>query len=69
MARRDNLLAGAPRFGLDAEEASRIIDEIMQTVAHHWRAEVRRLGGTVGECGLIEHAFVYPGFAYATEPE
>ncbi len=68
MARRDNLVAGAPRFGLGPDDAAHIIDEMKQTVAKHWRAEVRRLGGTEGDCALIEPAFVYAGFEYPTEP-
>ena len=68
MARRDNLLAGAGRFGLDQHGAAAIIDAMKQTIAQHWRAEVRRLGGTEGDCTVIEPAFVYPGFEYPTEP-
>lgn len=69
MARRDNLVAGAPRFGLGQEEAAHIIDEMKEIVAQHWRSEVRRLGGTEGDCTLIEPAFVYPGFEYPTVPQ
>ncbi len=69
MARRDNLLAGAGRFGLDRGRAGTIIDEVKHTIAQHWRAEVRRLGGTEGDCTLIEPAFVYAGFEYPTEPQ
>jgi serine/threonine-protein kinase HipA len=66
MARRDNLVAGAPRFGLEPEQAHGIIDDMKQVVAKHWREEVRRLGGTAGDCRAIEPAFVYPGFEYRT---
>ncbi len=69
MGRRDNLLAGAGRFGLERSRAEAIIDEMKQTIAQHWRAETRRLGGTEGDCALIEPAFVYPGFEYPTEPQ
>ena len=67
MARRDNLVSGAPRFGLEPAEAAVLIEEMKHTVANHWRAEVHRLGGTVGDCRLIETAFAYPGFDYRTE--
>ena len=67
MARRDNLLRGAPRFGIEPDEAGAIIDEIKETVAGQWRGEVRRHGGTAGDCALIEAAFVYQGFEYPTE--
>lgn len=68
MARRDNLMAAAPRFGLEPEEAGAIIDGVNQTVTQHWRDDVRRLGGTAGDCNVIEPAFVYPGFEYPTNP-
>lgn len=67
MARRDNLLRGAPRFGIEPDQAGAIIDEIKQTVAAQWRGEVRRHGGTAGDCAVIEPAFVYRGFEYPTE--
>lgn len=66
MARRDNLLAGAARFGLSREEAGGIIDEMKQTVAREWRPEVLRQGGTAGDCDAIAPAFVYPGFELPT---
>jgi len=69
MARRDNLLAGAARFRLESDRATAIIDEMKVTIAQHWRAEVRRLGGTEGDCAVIEPAFVYAGFEYPTEPQ
>jgi serine/threonine-protein kinase HipA len=66
MARRDNLLAGAPRFGLESDEAGAIMDELKQIVQRHWRQDVLRLGGTEGDCKVIEPAFVYRGFEYET---
>lgn len=68
MARRDNLLAGAGRFGLDPGAAAAIIDEMKQLVAQRWRGEVLRQGGTEGDCAMIESAFVYDGFEYETQP-
>ncbi len=67
MARRDNLTAAAPRFGLDRDEAGTIIDETKRMVQRHWRDEVRRLGGAEGDCKVVEPAFVYPGFEYPTD--
>lgn len=66
MARRDNLIGAAPRFGLEPAAAGAIIDDMKQVVARHWRDDVRRLGGTEGDCTVIEPAFVYPGFEYPT---
>jgi len=68
MGRRDNLLAGSGRFGLSLDRAGAIVDEMKQMIAQHWRVEVRRLGGSKGDCALIEPAFLYPGFEYPTEP-
>lgn len=67
MARRDNLVAGASRFGLEPDRAGFIIDEMKKTVAEQWRTEVRRHGGTLGDCAVIESAFVYDGFDYRTD--
>ena len=67
MARRDNLVAAAPRFGLEGDEAGAIIDEMVQTVRRHWHDDVRRLGGSEGDCRVIEPAFVYRGFDYRTD--
>jgi len=66
MGRRDNLIAAAPRLGLEPAEAGAVIDDMKQTVARHWRDDVRRLGGTAGDCRVIEPAFDYPGFEYPT---
>jgi serine/threonine-protein kinase HipA len=68
MARRDNLMAAAPRFGLEHDEASAVIDEMKETVQHHWRDEVRRWGGAEGDCDVVAPAFVYPGFEYPSNP-
>lgn len=67
IARRDNLLSQAPRFGLRPDEAGALIDEIKEIVERHWRGEVLRQGGSEGDCRAIEPAFAYPGFEYATE--
>ena len=67
MARRDNLVGAAPRFGIEPEQATGIIDEMKQTVTQHWRTEMRRRGCTEGECTLIEPAFAYAGFEFQTE--
>jgi len=67
MARRDNLMAAAPRFGIERGEAGTIIDDMKQTVLRHWRDDVLRLGGAEGDCKVIEPAFAYPGFEYETD--
>jgi serine/threonine-protein kinase HipA len=67
MARRDNLVAGAPRFGIAANAAHAVIDELKATIEQHWRSDVLRLGGRVEDCAVIEPAFVYAGFEYYTD--
>lgn len=66
MARRDNLLAGAARFGVTPEDATAIMDEMKHIVAREWRGDVLRHGGTAGDCAAIASAFVYEGFEYAS---
>lgn len=66
VARRDNLVSQAPRFGLRADEAGAIIDEMKQIVGTHWRREVLRHGGSEHDCHVVEPAFLYPGFEYKT---
>ena len=67
MARRDNLLSGAARFGLDQQAASGIIDEIHRIVSATWSAEVRRHGASERDCLAIATAFAYAGFDFPTQ--
>lgn len=68
IARRDNLVSEAPRFGLNPDEANAIIDEVKAIIQAHWRREVLRHGGSDHDCYVIEPAFLYPGFEYVTSP-
>lgn len=68
VARRDNLVSEAPHFGLRADEANEIINEMKASIEAYWRGEVLRHGGSEHDCGVIEGAFVYPGFEYETHP-
>jgi serine/threonine-protein kinase HipA len=65
--RRDNLASAAARFGLTADEANTIIDELKATVTDRWEAEVRRQGGTARDCDATRSAFVHDGFEYRAE--
>jgi serine/threonine-protein kinase HipA len=67
-ASRENLVSQSPRFGLNPEEANRIIDEMKEIVAGFWRTEVLRQGGSEHDCDVIEPAFAYPGFEYQSAP-
>jgi serine/threonine-protein kinase HipA len=66
VARRDNLLSQSVRFGLHMDEASAVIDKMKAMVEQHWRAEVLRQGGSERDCQVVEPAFRYPGFEYAS---
>jgi serine/threonine-protein kinase HipA len=68
LASRENLLSQSPRFGLNGAEANGIISEMKEIVARFWRPEVLRHGGSERDCHVIEPAFIYPGFEYASEP-
>ncbi len=62
LASRENLLSEAPRFGFEAEEANRAIDEMAAIVENHWRADILAAGGTERDCEAARGAFLYPGF-------
>jgi serine/threonine-protein kinase HipA len=66
VARRDNLLSQSVRFGIRPDEAGTVIDEMKLIVEKHWRAEVLRQGGSEHDCRVVERAFLYPGFEYAS---
>lgn len=63
-AMRANLLAAAPRFGLDAATAAGITDTIASRVRATWAATVRAAGGTDADCTAIASAFVPAGFEF-----
>jgi serine/threonine-protein kinase HipA len=66
VARRDNMLSLAPRFGLAPEEANAAIDEIKRLVNAEWRKAVRAAGGSDADADTVERAFAYEGFEYPT---
>lgn len=68
MASRQNLLSGAPRFGLQVADATAIIDELKAIVDESWRAEITGLGGSEEDCRAVRAAFLYPGFEIERSP-
>src|SRR5690606_1813375 len=56
LARLDNALAGAGRFGLLPPDAARIIDRVVRAV-RGWRGGFEGLGVPVGECDKVASAF------------
>jgi serine/threonine-protein kinase HipA len=67
-ATRQNLLSASPRFGLTPDDASRVIDGMVEIVRRYWRTDVVLHGGTESDCAAIEGAFVHSGFEYETSP-
>jgi len=68
IASRQNLLSGAPRFGLQVADATAIIDELRTIVDESWRAEITGLGGSEEDCRAVRVAFLYPGFEIKRDP-
>jgi serine/threonine-protein kinase HipA len=64
VATRVNLVSQSMRFGLRADDANTVIDEMAETVTRFWRGDVLRHGGNERDCQVIERAFTYPGFEY-----
>src|SRR5574337_1012005 len=56
LARLDNALAGAGRFGLLPPDAAKIIDRVVRA-ARSWRVTFERLGVSAGECDRVATAF------------
>jgi serine/threonine-protein kinase HipA len=67
-ATRQNLLSASPRFGLVPQEASGLIDRMVEIVRRYWRPDVFAEGGTEADCSAIEAAFVHAGFEYESGP-
>jgi serine/threonine-protein kinase HipA len=67
-ATRQNLLSASPRFGLTPDDASRVIDGMVDIVRRYWRTDVVLHGGTESDCAAIEAAFVHGGFEYEISP-
>jgi serine/threonine-protein kinase HipA len=63
-ANRENLLSQHGRFLLSGEEATAILDHIVETVRSSWRPTMRRAGVSETDCEAIAGAFLYEGFFY-----
>ena len=57
-----NLLSAAPRFGSSREDASAVIDEILDVVESGWRSAIMDHRGSEDDCQAVSGAFVYEGF-------
>lgn len=63
-ANATNLLSQAPRFLLEHEQASHIVDQMEACVRARWYAIARREGVSERDCAEISRSFVYEGFRY-----
>jgi len=63
-ANRENLLSQKGRFLLSGEQATTILDHIVETVRNAWRPTMRRAGVSETDCEAIASAFLYEGFFY-----
>jgi serine/threonine-protein kinase HipA len=66
IARRKNLLSGHHRFLLSEEEASQILNQIIETIQREWEPCLRQAGVSQKDLNFIESAKVYPGFFYTS---
>jgi serine/threonine-protein kinase HipA len=63
-ANRRNLLSQHGRFMLSEEDATALLDHIVETVRQTWRQIMRRSGVSETDCEAISTAFLYKGFFY-----
>lgn len=63
-ANRKNLLTQHGRFLLSKEEATAILDRLVETVRKAWRPTMRRVGVSEEDCEKIASGFLYEGFFY-----
>ena len=63
-ANRENLLSQNGRFLLSGEEATTILDHIVESVRSAWRPTMRCAGVSETDCEAIASAFLYEGFFY-----
>lgn len=66
-ANRENLLSAHGRFLLSGEEATKIVDTLVDTVRAQWRPTMRRAGVSEQDCDRVASAFLYEGFHYGIE--
>jgi len=63
-ANQKNLLSQHARFLLNEEDATTILDNIVETVRNSWRPAMKESGVSKIDCKMIEAAFLYKGFFY-----
>ena len=68
-ANRANLLSGCGRFLLRDEEASAILERIVETVRVEWEPTLQRANVTDTDRDAIRSAFVHPGLFHDLSDE
>jgi len=63
-ANKKNLLSQYARFLLNEEDATTILDNIVETVRNSWQPIMQESGVSKTDCKMIEPAFLYKGFFY-----
>jgi serine/threonine-protein kinase HipA len=63
-ANKKNLLSQHARFLLNEEDASTILNSIVETVRNSWKPVMQECGVSKTDCKMIESAFLYKGFFY-----
>ncbi|MBW1840586.1 MAG: HipA domain-containing protein, partial [Deltaproteobacteria bacterium] len=63
-ANQKNLLSQHGRFLLNEEDATTILNNIVETVRNSWRPAMQESGVGKNDCNMIESAFLYKGFFY-----
>jgi serine/threonine-protein kinase HipA len=63
-ANQKNILSQHARFLLNEENATTILNNIVETVRNSWRPVMQESGVSKIDCKMIESAFLYKGFFY-----
>lgn len=63
-ANRENLISQCGHFGIEAEQAETIIDDMKAQIELTWHPIFRAAGVSEADCELVRSAFVYEGFSY-----
>lgn len=64
-ANRSNLISQCGHFGIGAEQAETIIDDMKTQIEQTWHPTFRAAGVSEADCEKVRSAFVYEGFSYA----
>jgi serine/threonine-protein kinase HipA len=63
-ANKKNILSQHARFLLNEEDATTVLNNIVETVRNSWQPSMKESGVSKIDCKTIESAFLYKGFFY-----